>query len=275
MHETAVSAVLIDTHCHLDYEDFDVDRQDVIARAAGSGVNLILIPGTDLENSAKVLALVDQHKELFAAVGIHPNFSEEWTPKTGDELRALAHHSKVVAIGEIGLDYYWDKAPKDVQQTIFRAQLDLAAELELPVIVHNREASEDVLKILLDWQASLEAKRSSLAKRPGVLHSFSGDHTMAEKAIAAQFFVGLTGPLTFKNAKSLQELASALSLDHLVVETDSPFLSPHPQRGQRNEPAKVKLVAEKLAELKGLPFEGVAAATTANAHRLFRFGDSQ
>ncbi len=275
MHETAVSAVLIDTHCHLDYEDFDVDRQDVIARAAGSGVNLILIPGTDLENSAKVLALVDQHKELFAAVGIHPNFSEEWTPKTGDELRALAHHSKVVAIGEIGLDYYWDKAPKDVQQTIFRAQLDLAAELELPVIVHNREASEDVLKILLDWQASLEAKRSPLAKRPGVLHSFSGDRTMVEKAIAAQFFVGLTGPLTFKNAKSLQELASALSLDHLVVETDSPFLSPHPQRGQRNEPAKVKLVAEKLAELKGLPFEGVAAATTANAHRLFRFGDSQ
>lgn len=275
MHEKAVSAVLIDTHCHLDYEDFDVDRAGVLARAIDSGVKLMLNPSTNLENSTEVLALVGQHQELVAAIVVHPNFSNEWVAESKSQLRELAKNPKVAAIGEIGLDYYWEKAPKDMQQTVFRKQLELAAELELPVIVHNREAGADVLMILLEWQASLESEHPPLSARPGVLHSFSGDRDMAEKAITAQFFIGLTGPLTFKNAKSLQELATDLPLDKLLVETDSPFLTPHPQRGQRNEPAKVKLVAEKLAELKGLPFEEVASATTANAQRLFRFGTRQ
>lgn len=267
--------MLIDTHCHLDYEDFDADRTEVIGRAIDSGVMLMLNPSTNLESSAKVLALVEKNEELTAAVGVHPNFSKEWDVDSRRKLKTLAKNPKVVAIGEIGLDYYWKKAPKHMQQSVFQAQLDVAGELGLPVIVHNREAGEDVLRLLLEWQESLEKANSPLATRPGVLHSFSGDREMAQKAIAANFFIGITGPVTFKNAKSLQELAINLPLDNLLVETDSPFLTPHPHRGKRNEPAKVKLVAEKLAELRGLPVEEVAAVTSANAERLFRFGESQ
>lgn len=266
---------LIDTHCHLDYADFDLDRPQVIDRAVDAGVTVMLVPSTDLENSSRVVSLVDQHSDLFAAVGIHPNFSDEWTAENRAKLKIQAQRAKVVAIGEIGLDYYWDKQPKQVQQKAFMGQLDLAAELELPVIVHNRESSEDVLRILLEWQETVSAMNSPLAERPGVLHSFSGDSEMADKAIAAHFFIGLTGPLTFTNAQSIREIAALLPLERVLVETDSPFLAPHPHRGQRNEPAKVRLVAEKLAVLKGLPFDEVAAATTANAHKLFLFGEQE
>lgn len=262
---------LVDTHCHLDFNAFDDDRDDVIQRAVASGVRTLLNPSVDLGNSQSVADLAAKHPSVFAAIGVHPNDSLVWGTGSPDELRKLAAHKKVVALGEIGLDYYWDKAPKDVQQKVFRAQLDLAAELELPVIVHNREASADVISMLLAWQTELIEQDSPLAARPGVLHSFSGDRDMAEKAIAANFLIGFTGPLTFKNAKELQTLASAIPLDHLLIETDSPFLSPHPERGQRNEPAKVVRVAEKLAELKGTTTDEVAAVTTANAERLFRF----
>lgn len=266
---------LIDTHCHLDFDAFDADRAEVIERAVAAGVKRMLNPSVDLKNSAQVIQLAQQHEEIYAAVGVHPNDSLSWDEKTINELKILANDRKVVAIGEIGLDYYWHKVPKDLQKDAFKAQLEMAAELELPVIVHNREAGPDVLDMLLKWQASLENARSPLAERPGVLHSFSGERQMAEKALAASFFIGLTGPLTFKKASSLQELATDLPLDHLLVETDSPFLTPHPERGTRNEPAKVKLVAEKLAGLKGLSFDEVAAATTANAERLFGFGVRQ
>ncbi|HLD94305.1 MAG TPA: TatD family hydrolase [Anaerolineales bacterium] len=266
--------MLIDTHCHLDYEDFDSDRTQVISRAVDSEVSIMVNPSTDLESSEAVVKLVAEHKELFAAVGVHPNFSDDWNSENRAKLKSFAPHKKVVAIGEIGLDYYWNKSPKDVQRKVFRDQLDLAAEFELPVIVHNRESSDDVMSLLLDWHESLPAN-SQLIDRPGVLHSFSGDGAMAEKAIAAKFFIGFTGPLTFKNAKSLQEIASEMPLENILVETDSPFLTPHPHRGQRNEPARVKLVAEKLAELKDLTLDEVAAATTRNAHRLFRFGERQ
>jgi len=266
---------LIDTHCHLDFDAFDSDRAEVIARAVGSGVSRMINSSVDLANSVKVVELALQNTEVFAAVGVHPNDSQEWAAESGERLKALAKHGKTLAIGEIGLDYYWNKAPKDVQQRVFREQLDVATKLELPVIVHNREASQDVLQILLEWQVSLVKVKSPLATRPGVLHSFSGDKDMAEKAVAANYFIGLTGPLTFKNAKSLQKLAADLPLENLLIETDSPFLTPHPHRGTRNEPARVRLVAEKLAELKGLPFNEVASATTANAERLFRFGKHQ
>lgn len=262
---------LIDTHCHMDFDAFDADRVDVIARANAAGVGRLLNPSVDLENSAKVADLAGEHECVFAAVGLHPNESLGWGESDIEELRSLAERRRVVAIGEIGLDYYWDKSPKEKQEIAFRDQLDLAAEMDLPVIVHNREAGEDVMRILADWQQSLEERGSPLADRPGVLHSFSGDRAMAEKAIAAKFFIGLTGPLTFKNTKALQELAKDLPLENLLVETDSPFLTPHPHRGQRNEPAMVKLVAAKLAELKGLPLETIAEVTSANAERLFRF----
>jgi TatD DNase family protein len=264
--------VLIDTHCHLDSEVFDTDRDEVLARATEAGVTALLNPGTNLQTSASAVQSAEKYENLFAAVGMHPNDSTQWGAESAGELSELARHPKVVAIGEIGLDYYWDKAPKNIQQQVLQEQLALAAELELPVIVHNREAGADVLKMLMDWQADLVLAGSSLAERPGVLHSFSGDRATAESAVAAHFLIGLTGPLTFKNAKELQEIAADLPLENLLVETDSPYLSPHPQRGQRNEPAKVRLVAEKLAELKDLPFSDVAAASTANARRLFNFG---
>ena len=267
--------MLIDTHCHLDYEDFDADRHDVLARAVDAGVSAVLNPGLDLHNSARVLLLAEHYEILFAAVGVHPNDSLGWGADSMTALKELAQHPKVVAIGEIGLDYYWDKAPKPVQLEVFRQQLQAAAELGLPVIVHNRDAGDDVMMMLTEWQAKLQRDNSPLAERPGALHSFSGNSHQAEAAIAAHFYIGLTGPLTFKNARDLQQLAASLPLDKLLVETDSPFLSPHPQRGQRNEPAKVRLVAEKLAELKGLPFDEMAATTTANARRLFHFGAQQ
>jgi TatD DNase family protein len=267
--------VLVDTHCHLDFDAFDTDREAALARALDAKVEIVLNPSTDLENSVGVLALAHKHAAVFAAVGVHPNDSMEWGGGSKDRLKQLAAQRKVVAIGEIGLDYYWDKAPKDVQHKVLREQLDVAAEMDLPVIVHNRESSEDMLAILLEWQAGLQRSGAPLAERPGVLHSFSGDITMAEKAVAANYFIGFTGPLTFKNAAETQRIAAALPLDHILTETDSPFLTPHPHRGQRNEPAHVHLVAEKLAELRGISFDEVADATTANARRLFRFEEHQ
>lgn len=264
--------MLIDSHCHLDFEAFDNDRSEVVTRAAQAGVATILNPGLDLDGSAKVVEQAGKYPQVFAAIGLHPNESAAWSSDAVKKLKDLAGDPKVVAIGEIGLDNYWDKAPKETQQAAFREQLALAAELGLPVIVHNRDAGADVINILLEWHAGLVRASSPLAERPGVLHSFSGSREMAEKAIAAGFFIGLAGPLTFKNAKDLQAMAVDLSLDHLLVETDSPFLSPHPFRGQRNEPAKVKLVAEKLAELKNLSFDEIATAISANAQRLFHFG---
>lgn len=267
--------MLIDTHCHLDSEAFDADRDEALARAGEAGVTVMLNPSVDLQNSAKVVQLAEQHENVFAAIGLHPENSAQWDASGAEKLKELAQHPKVVAIGEIGLDYYWDKAPKLIQQQVLQEQLTLAAELKLPVIVHNRETGTDVIKMLLDWQAELVLAGSPLAQRPGVLHSFSGDQAMAESAVAAYFFIGLSGPLTFKNAKELQEIAAGLPLENILVETDSPYLSPHPQRGQRNEPAKVRLVAEKLAELKDLQSSEIAAATTANAQRLFNFGERQ
>jgi TatD DNase family protein len=267
--------VLIDTHCHLDWDAFDADRDAVLARAVEAGVSIVLNPATDLERSARIMQYAEQHDAVYAAVGVHPNDSLGWNADSLATLNELAQHPKVVAIGEIGLDYHWDKSPKSVQHDTFRKQLAAAAEAGLPVIVHNREAGDDVVMMLTEWQADLKRAGSPLAERPGVLHSFSGTSAQAQKALAANYYIGLTGPLTFKNAGDLQQLASGLPLEKLLVETDSPFLTPHPHRGQRNEPAQVRLVAEKLAELKGLSFDEVAAATSANAQALFKFGVRQ
>jgi TatD DNase family protein len=263
---------LVDSHCHLDWDSFDGERAAVLERAAAAGVILVLNPGTDLARSRRALELAERFDAVYATVGIHPNDAAEWGAAAADELRDLAAHPKVVAIGEIGLDYYWDKTTPELQAEVFRAQLDLAAELELPVIIHNREAGKDVLDILLEWQQGLAEADSPLVERPGVLHSFSGDAAMAHTAIERGFYIGITGPVTFKNAPELQALVAELPLDHLLIETDSPFLTPHPHRGQRNEPAYVALVAEKIAALKGVAVEAVAAATTANVRDLFRVG---
>lgn len=257
-----VSSLLIDTHCHLDFESFDEDREAVVARALAAGVTQMVVPGLDLENCRTILALTEKYDAVFAAVGIHPNSSAEWQDSWVGVLRDLAQQPKVVAIGEIGLDYYWDKSPKAVQHRALALQLELAAELNLPVIIHNREANADVLQQLSE---------SPLVGRdnPGVLHSFAADWETAVSALDLGYYLGFTGPVTFKKADDLREIAQKVPDDRILVETDAPFLTPHPYRGKRNEPAYVAYVAEKLAEVRGVNTAVFAQQTTENAHRLF------
>ena len=263
--------MLVDSHCHLDLEPFDADRDAVLARAGAAGVQLIVNPGIDLRHCRQAIALAERYPQVYAAVGIHPNSSGDFHPAMLDELRRLAAHPKVVAIGEIGLDYYWKKVEPAAQATAFQAQLALAAELGLPVIIHNREATDDVTTILRAWVQSPATRTSALARRPfwGVLHAFGGDLALAEEAYSWNFVVSLGGPVTFANARRLHELTPQLRLDRLMLETDAPYLTPHPHRGQRNEPAYVKLVCEQLARLTNRPAADIAQATTHVAHRFF------
>jgi TatD DNase family protein len=254
--------MLIDTHCHLDFERFDTDREAVLQRAHEAGVRAIIVPALDLQNCAEVLALARRYSSVYAAVGVHPNSSADWQEAMIDRLQTLATAPDVVAIGEIGLDYYWDDSPQDVQHHAFAAQLALAAELELPVIVHNREAGEDVIHLLAESPlAGLE--------RPGVLHSFSDTRDVALAAIEMGFYIGLTGPVTFRNADELRRIVSVLPLERIVVETDAPFLAPQARRGKRNEPAYVAYVVEQIADLFEISSAEAARITTENARRLF------
>jgi TatD DNase family protein len=259
------SSMLIDTHFHLDFEQFDPDRAEVVERALETGVTEMITIGTTLETSARAVKLAEIFPSVWATVGIHPNEATQWGQDAKTALREWARHPKVVAIGEIGLDYYWKRVPNEVQQRAFDEQLTLAAELGLPVIVHDRDAHDDVLQTIRRWVTTLTGEA-----RRGVLHFFSGDLAMAQEALALGFYLGVDGPVTFKNAQELHTLVGALPLERLLIETDAPFLAPHPHRGQRNEPAYVRRVAERVAELHDVPFDEVAAQTTANARRLFR-----
>jgi len=263
--------VFVDTHCHLDFKRFDADRHQVVARARETDLGRLLNPGIDLTSSQSAINLADSFPEVYAAVGVHPNEAFTWQAETGNRLREMVSHPKVVAIGEIGLDYYRDRVAKDVQRQVFREQLALAAEAGKPVIIHNREATEDVLDILMEWHAALVVSGSPLAGHPGVLHSYSGEVNSALQAMALNFYIGISGPVTFQNARELQRVVTLLPLRNILIETDAPFLTPHPHRGKRNEPANVHLVAEKIADLHGEPLPTVASITTANAAWLFQW----
>ena len=254
---------LIDTHCHLNFHHYQSDFDEVMGRAAANGVERVIVPATDLKSCGPIIQLAESWPGIYAAVGIHPNSADDFD---GARMREWAAHERVIAIGEIGLDYYWDKRPKSIQRRVFEQQLDLAGELELPVIIHSREAGEDVLAALTSWLPSLP---TSLRGRPGVLHSFSGAPVIAERALSLGFYLGFTGPITFKKAKDLRTLAKDLPRDRLLIETDGPFLTPHPRRGRRNEPAYARYVNQKLAELHGLSEAEMGRQTTANAERLF------
>jgi TatD DNase family protein len=255
--------VLIDSHCHLTFSAFDDDRAEVLARAAEAGVVAFIDPGTDLEDSRQIIASAEEIPNLYAAIGFHPNDAGACDTAALVELRRMAQHPKVVAIGEIGLDYYWDKAPHSVQQQVFDQQLRLAKELDKPVIIHQREAAEDTMAILRRWGVG--------QAHPGlVLHSFSGDLVMAQAAVDLGFYIGISGPVTFKNARDLPEIVAAIPPERLLVETDAPFLSPHPFRGKRNEPARVKLIAERIAEIKQQSFAEMSRQLTENTVRLFK-----
>ena len=262
---------LVDSHCHLDVEQFESDRDAVLERASAANVGLIVVPGIDLATMRQPMALADAHPGVFAAVGVHPTSCAGFDETSVEKLRRLAQHPKVVAIGEIGLDYYWDTVAREQQHWALKAQLSLAAELGLPVIIHSRDSNEDVAAMLGDWANSDEVRRSPLNDRPfkGVLHAFSGDLALAEQAYSWGFALSLGGPVTFKNATELHNLVPALRLDALMLETDAPYLTPQPFRGKRNEPAHVSLVCDAIAELRSQTSEEIAAVTTKTALRFF------
>lgn len=255
--------MLIDSHCHLNFEAFDEDRAEVLARAREAGVVAVLNPATNMADSRQIVAMAEQTPNLFAAVGVHPNAATDFGEEALAELRDLASHPKVVAVGEIGLDYYWDKAPRAIQQEAFEQQLVLAKETGLPVIIHQRESATDTMAVLRRWGAAQD--------HPGlVLHSFSGDRAMADEAIELGFYIGISGPVTFKNARDLPDIVPAVPPERLLVETDAPFLSPHPYRGKRNEPARVKLIAERVAALQKRSLTEMSQQLTENTTSLFQ-----
>lgn len=253
--------IFIDTHCHLEDENFSADRAEVIARAKSASVERIINFGSTLQSSVAVAEFAKNFSELYAGIGIHPEEIDDFDEKTCARLAALAADKKVVAIGEIGLDYHWEKdsARRLIQQKIFVEQLDLARQLHLPVCVHDRDAHGDTLRIL---QAEARDLR-------GVLHCYSGSLETAREVWKLGWLIGVDGPLTFKNSAKVPEVVKAAPRDMLLIETDAPYLAPVPWRGKRNEPAYVVEVAKKLAEVRNETLEEVAAYTTANAQRLY------
>ncbi|MCG2813670.1 MAG: YchF/TatD family DNA exonuclease, partial [Thermodesulfovibrionales bacterium] len=281
---------LLDTHCHLEMAEFDEDRDAVIQRAKEAGIDAVITVGSDLKGNIGSLRLSEKYDFIYSSVGIHPHDAKDFTEEIYNKIRTWATEyriqksspplppfskggrggitnseliSKVVAIGETGLDYHYDNSPRDIQKEVFKRHLLLAKELELPVIIHSREAKKDTLEILGD---------SGINR--GVLHCFSGDMDMAEKAMEMGLYISIAGPVTFKNAKKLRETAEAIPDDYLLIETDAPYLTPEPFRGRRNEPAFLVNTAEKIAEMRRVSLEDIARITTLNAKRLFRIGKS-
>lgn len=250
--------MLFDTHAHYYDRAFDADRDEVLSALPGSGVGLVLCPGCDLPTSREAIALAERYPHVYAAAGIHPedalNLPENWLT----ELERLTRHPKVKAIGEIGLDYYWKEVPRDLQKEVFRAQLTLAAQLNLPVIVHDREAHGDCLAIVQDFP-----------QVRGVFHCYSGSAEDAKQLIKWGWHLSFTGTITFKNARKAPEVIQAVPLERLMVETDAPYMAPTPYRGKRCDSRYVYRMAETIAEIKGLPVEEVVRITTENGKRLF------
>jgi TatD DNase family protein len=258
-------APLADTHCHLSLEAFEDDLDEVLERARTAGVRRILVPGVDLRSSERAVELAERHPELFAAVGVHPHYAASYGAEVRAGLRRLAGSPRVAAVGEIGLDYYRDLSPRPAQRNAFADQLELAAELDLPVVVHNREAVEDVLALILPWSEGRPI--------PGVLHAYSEDSTTASLASQAGFFLGVGGPITYPNAGARRSVTGELPRQRVVLETDAPYLTPHPRRGERNEPARLALVAEALAEIWGQDPAVTRRVVWDNAAELFHWND--
>lgn len=264
---------ITDTHCHLYFNHFADDLPDVLQRAWEIGVQKIVVPGIDVETSGKAINLAETDDRIKAAVGVHPNSIDTWQEDTTEILSELAAHPEVVAVGEIGLDYYRNPQTSHLQQEVLLSQLEIAKQVHKPVILHNREASTDLFPIMLDWQQALANEKVDLSNHPGVFHSFSGTHTGLEKLIEANFFFGISGPVTYTNAADLAGTVAWLPLSNILIETDSPFLTPIPHRGKRNEPAFVALIAKKIAEIRNQIYEEVAVATSTNAARLFSWSE--
>ena len=252
--------MFIDSHSHLDDDRFNEDRDVLIKSLKENKVDIAINVGADLETSINSVKLADKYDNIYATVGVHPHSASEVTEETLDQFREMAKNEKVVAIGEIGLDFYYDNSPRDIQRKWFKEQINLAKELDLPVVIHSRDATKETFDIIK------EAQDGSLR---GVLHCFSGSVEMAMEYIKLGFYISLGGPVTFKNARVVREVAEAVPLDKLLIETDCPYLTPEPYRGKRNEPKYVSYVAEKIAQIKNISVEELAKATSANAKDLF------
>ncbi len=263
MHEpVTTSATLVDTHAHLDFEDYDNDRQQIVDRARQAGVSSIITLGIEPPDWLQNIEIAGQFDGMYAALGVHPNSADQATSQALSQLEQLCRsegRQRVVALGETGLDYYRQYVSHDEQKRSFRAHLDLARQLDLPVIIHNRDAHEDVLEIL---------RRDGKDTR-GVMHSFSGDEQYAVECMSLGYMISLSGPVTFKKAADKHRIAASVPLDMLLVETDCPFLTPEPFRGRRNEPAYVAYTARAVANIRGITFEEFAAQTTSNAVKMF------
>ncbi|MGH7251427.1 MAG: TatD family hydrolase [Nitrospiraceae bacterium] len=253
--------MLIDTHAHLDDARFDSDRDAMIARAREAGVEHFVTIGCDLATSRAAVELADRYPFVYATVGVHPHEAKQIGDSWYDDLRRLAQHKKVVAYGEIGLDYHYNHSPPRLQRERFREQITLARELRLPIVVHTREAQDDTMAIL---------KEENAADVGGVFHCFSGDARLAKDALDLGFLLSFSGVITFQNATMLRDIVKTVPMDRILVETDSPYLTPAPHRGQRNEPAHVRLVAGKIAAIQGMTAEQVAELTSQNARRVFK-----
>ncbi len=251
-----------DTHCHLNHPDLFPEWESLLFRAQQSGVHRCILIGYDFPSSERAIQLAEQSSALYATVGIHPHEALQWTPETFHRLRALAQHPKVVAIGEIGLDFYRNFSPPDAQYSAFHAQLTLAQECNLPVVIHCREAYDELLTVLENY--------SSLR---GVLHCFSGTPEHAERGLALGCYLGIGGVITFKSAESLRTIVRTMPCERLLIETDSPYLAPHPYRGKRNEPAYLPIIAQHVAQLWETDLETLSSQTEQNAKSLFQFED--
>ena len=254
--------MLFDTHAHLNDPAFDPDRESLMNGLADKGVGLVMNAGCSLESSRESIALAESYPWIYCSVGTHPDTADEVDEKVLDTYRQMCRHPKVKAIGEIGLDYYYEDIPREIQQKAFRMQMELAKELDMPVIVHEREAHDDGMRIVKEFP-----------KVTGVFHCYSGSAEMARQLVNMGWYIGFTGVLTFKNARKAVETAASIPLDRIVIETDCPFMAPEPFRGKRNDPGYLYRMAERLAEIRGITPEEAAIATTENAKRLYRIED--
>ena len=254
--------MLFDTHAHLDDVSFDLDRQELLASLPGQGISLLMNPGCSYESSLNAIKLSEQYDYIYAAVGSHPDVADEVDDALIAQYRELCkQHKKVLAIGEIGLDYHYEDIPRDIQKRAFRLQMELARDLDLPVIVHEREAHEDGMKIVDEFPTV-----------GGVFHCYSGSAEMAKELVKRGWYIGFTGVLTFKNARKAIEVAASIPRDRIVIETDCPYMAPVPFRGKRNDPGKVLYMAAKLCEIWGVSTEEAAKVTLENGKRLYRLG---
>lgn len=250
---------LIDTHSHIDMPDFE-DLDEIISNAQNAGVEKIIIPSVDRSSFEKVLEISNKYAEVYCALGIHPSEAKSATEEDFEEIIKLANDKNVVAIGECGLDYYWDKTFIEEQKKVFSKQIEIALALKKPLIVHDREAHHETYEML-----------KNVKDIPVIMHCFSGSWEFAKECIKKGFYIALGGVVTFKNAKKVHEIAKNIPLEHLLLETDAPYLTPEPYRGKRNEPAYINFAAEKIAEIRGISFDEIAQETTKNANEVFKF----